>query len=342
VQELAPSFGGLYVPVERAAPALDPEHGRIYVGTTQRVLWALRTDGKPAYHYLAEAGIEAEPTLDAARDELYVGTTRGVIHALHAHDGTLRWKVETGASFSKPGVLSADALYVVTDDDTVLALARTDGSVLWRYKRERRAGLQVAGHAGLLFANNRIITGFTDGSVAALSPGDGRVLWQIDTTLDFADPAQTEKGFVDVDTTPVQIGNVVYFASFLGGLYGVDASHGTVQSRNPELNAITGLAADDDALIVASAKLGVLCLDAPGLELRWKRTGLRGSAGSLRVLSHAVYVTETRGAFLAFALADGHEVGRLQTEHGFAASPSMLDGRGFILGNSGTLYAFDY
>jgi len=53
-------------------------------------------------------------------------------------------------------------------------------------------------------------------------------------------------------------------------------------------------------------------------------------------------VTESRGALLALSIADGRELGRLQTEHGFAAAPSMAEGQGAILGNAGTLYAFDY
>ncbi|HEX7476452.1 MAG TPA: PQQ-binding-like beta-propeller repeat protein [Polyangiales bacterium] len=340
--ELAPHFGGPYVPVERAAAALDSEHGRLYVGSTQNVLWALRDNGRPLYSYQTESSIEAEPTLDPDHDQLYVTTVRGVVHALHASSGKLRWKFETNAPISRPGVLSEDALYLVTDDDNVLALSRSDGSVLWRYKREPRAGLQISGHAGLLLRHNRLFTGFTDGSIVALSPGDGHVLWLVDTTLDFADPTQTEKGLVDVDTTPVQVGDLIYAASFLGGFYAIDAAHGAVQMRNPELTGITTMTNDEDALVLGSAKSGVVCLELPSLELRWKRSGLRGAPGSVSLRSHTVYVTETRGALLALSLADGREQGRLQTEHGFAASPSLLDGRGFILGNSGTLYAFDY
>jgi outer membrane protein assembly factor BamB len=69
---------------------------------------------------------------------------------------------------------------------------------------------------------------------------------------------------------------------------------------------------------------------------------MRGAPNSVQIRDRAAYVTESRGALVAFALADGQELGRLQTEHGFAATPSMVDGHGAILGNSGVLYAFDY
>ncbi|HKU44606.1 MAG TPA: PQQ-binding-like beta-propeller repeat protein, partial [Polyangiales bacterium] len=319
---LGQEWGGLYVPVERAKAALDPSHNRLFIGSSERVLWALRANGAPLYEYKVESGIEAEPSVDPQTDELYVPTAAGVIHALEASTGKVRWRTDLDAAISQPGILSRDAVYVTTDDDGVYAIARKDGSILWRFKREPRAGLKIGGHAGLLLSENRLITGFSDGTVAALSPGDGRALWTADTTLDFADPSQVEQGFVDVDTTPVQIGDVVYVASFLGGLYGFGASDGVARVRRADWTAITSIAADDRALVVASADLGVMCVEAGSLAPRWLRKTKPYVASNVWVEGENVYMTETRGALLALSLADGREQGRIQTEHGFLASPS--------------------
>ena len=341
---LADEFGGPYVPVERASAALDPDQSRVYVGSSSRVLYAFDGgDGRILYSFKTEASIEAEPTLAAERNELYVATAGGRVHALRANDGKERFSIDVGAPVSQPGVLSEDALYLVTDADGVFAISRKDGSTLWRYQREPRAGLKVAGHAGLLSSDQKIVTGFSDGSIVALAKGDGRALWVVDTTLDFADPSQAEQGFVDVDTTPVQVGDIIYAASFMAGLYGLRAQDGVAQLRDAELTGVTSLSADQRTLLIASAERGVLCYDLPNLSPRWTRKqGLRGAANTVRVEGRTVYVTETRGALLALALADGSEQGRLQSEHGFAAIPSLREGRGFILGNAGVFYAFDY
>ncbi len=339
---LSPEWGGLYVPLERAKAALDPSHDRVFVGSSERALWAFSGTGRTLYHYRVESGIEAEPSLDVSRNELYVPTAAGVVHALEASSGKLRWKADLSGAVSQVGLLSQDALYIVTDDDGVFALARTDGSVLWRYKRDPRSGLKVGGHAGLLLANDRLITGFSDGSIVALSPGDGNVLWNVDTTLDFTDPAQVEQGFVDVDTTPVQVGETVYAASFMGGLYGINASDGVPVLRRSDWTSITSIAADERTLILASADHGVTCVELPSLTPRWQRNARPYVAGNVWVEHDVVYVTETRGALLALGLADGREQGRIQTAHGFLAAPSLSEGRGFILGNAGVLYAFDY
>jgi outer membrane protein assembly factor BamB len=341
---LAPEFGGAYIPVERAAVALDQRHDRLFIGSSDRVLYAFEAHaGKQLWKRDFGESIDAEPTLDPVRDELYVTTAGGQVYALGASDGEIRFKAELGASVSKPGVLSDDALYLVTDGDGVFALSRKDGSLLWRYQRDSRAGLKVTGHAGLLVSDQRLITGFNDGIVVALAKGDGHALWIVDTTLDLEDSAQADLGFVDVDTTPVQVGETVYVASFLAGLYGLNVQDGSPVFRRAELTGITSLAADERTLTMVSAERGIACYDTPGLIPRWVRKEyIRGAANSVRLHERTLFVTESQGALVALAIADGTELGRLQTRHGFSSNASVGQGTGAILGNTGVLYAFDY
>jgi outer membrane protein assembly factor BamB len=340
---LAPEFGGAFVPVERAGVAIDAARERLFIGSSERELWAIERTGEVLWKRKFDAGIDAEPTLDARRDELYVTTASGHVYGMSASDGTSRFDVDLGASISQPGVLSDDALYLVTDADGVFALSRKDGSTLWRYQREPRAGLKITGHAGLLSSDQRLITGFSDGTIVSLAKGDGRVLWTVDTTLDLEDSSQAEIGFVDVDTTPVQVGDTVYAASFLAGLYALNIQDGVTALRNAELTGVTSIAGDERTITIVSSEHGVRCYDLPGLAPRWTREeGFRGAPNNVRLKNRTLFVTESRGALLALSIADGREVGRLQTVHGFAAAPSMSEGQGAILGNAGTLYAFDY
>jgi len=342
-RQLAPDFGGAYLPVERAAAAIDPEHQRLYAGSSQRKLVAFSDTGRELWSYLAESSIESAPTLDAARNELYLTTAAGHIHCLSADSGQLRFDVDLGAAISQVGVLSDDALYLVTDADGVFAISRKDGSTLWRYQREPRAGLKITGHAGLLATEQRIITGFSDGSVVALSKGDGRALWVVDTTLDLVDSAQADLGFVDVDTTPVRVGDAVYVASFAAGLYALRVQDGTALHHHAELTGVTSLAADDRTITLVSAEHGVVCYELPDMSVRWSRNArIRGAANHVRLHDRMLFVTESLGALLALSISDGRELGRLQTEHGFSAEPTLRAGQGAIVGNSGIMYAFDY
>jgi outer membrane protein assembly factor BamB len=339
--ELADSYQGAYLPVEQAAPVLDARSERVYVGSTRGALLAFDERGRQLFRYDAKAAIEAQPTVDSIRGEVYAATVTGTLIALRADDAALRWKAEAGGSITQQGLLSNDALYVVTDTDSVLAVSRADGSVLWRYHRDPLEGFGITGHAGLTMTGSKLITGFSDGMVVALDAGDGRVLWELNTSLDLEDVDPTRR-FTDVDTTPAVAGNTVYVASFSGGLYAVDLGNGAIQLHRDEMQGINGLTATPDALLVSSAEHGILCLDLPGLTLRWKRAVGRGSPSKAEVRGDNVYVTESLGAFLVLALGDGAELGRLETAHGITAPATLERGRGFVLSNAGTLYAFTY
>jgi outer membrane protein assembly factor BamB len=305
-------------------------------------LWALDlSNGHPVYSVDTEAGIEAQPVTDSARDEVYVANVRGGVFALRGHDGSVRWKVDIDSSVSQPGLLSPDALYIVTDEDSVIALARGDGSVLWRYRREPHEGFVIAGHAGLTRIGSKLLTGFGDGTVVALDASDGRLIWQTDTAIDLAD-VETTNRFVDVDTTPAVAGDLVYIASFSGGLYALELANGTVHAHEGDLRGVTGVTATEDALLVSSAEAGVLCLELPQLSLRWRHRVTRGAPGKTEVHGDNVYFAESLGALLSVSLANGRETGRLETAHGFTAPPSFEGRVGFAFSNAAKLFSFSY
>src|SRR5690606_15536428 len=178
--------------------------------------------GTRIYSYDARSAIRAQPALDPAADELYVATEDGLLHMLHASNGDLRWRTEIGGSVSQPPVLTDDAVYVITDNDVVSAISRETGEPLWRYRRDAPDGFFVSHHAGLTLTNGRLLTAFTAGVVVALDSTDGSVLWERDTSVELEPAAEGAPRFADVDTTPLVIGDIVYVASFAGGLYALE------------------------------------------------------------------------------------------------------------------------
>jgi outer membrane protein assembly factor BamB len=297
--------------------------------------------GQRVYSYDAGGGIMAGPTLDVARDELYVATEDGVLHMLTASSGVLRWRAEIGGAIGQPPLLTEDAVYVITDGDVLTALSREDGEALWRYRRDAPEGFYVSDHAGLVLTEGRLLTAFTAGVVVALDPSDGSLLWERDTSVELEPGADGAPRFSDVDTTPLVLGDTVYVASFAGGLYALDVASGTVRWRDEELTGVIGIQpAGERLLVLSSGDLGVVCIDRVDREVLWRRRIPRGAPSEAVVAQDLVLVGESQGGFVTLALQNGRELGRIETGHGFTARAAVLSGRGFVMSNGGTLYAF--
>jgi len=342
LQPLVEGIDGRFLPIERAMAALDSAHDRIYVGSARGYFWSFTGTGSPVYMYQAGGSIGCQPYLDAERDEIYFASDNGIVHALVASTGQVRWRAEIDGAVGRRPIATDDVLFIGTDADVVVALTRDTGEALWRYRRDAPQGFYIAEHAGLTLEGRRLITGFTDGAVISLDPRDGHVQWTRDTLADLPTAASTDvMRFTDVDTTPVIDNGTIYVASFAGGLYALDESSGSVRWIRSELTGITGLAkAPDDMLIASSGDLGVIGIDRGTGDLLWRHRIERGAPTAPRVVGDLVIVGETEGGLVSLLASNGHEVGRIENGHGFAAPVDVQDGLGAAISNAGGLFVF--
>lgn len=343
-RELTAARRGNYRPIENAVAAIDEQHGRVYVGATSGQLHALSFEGRALYRFELHEAIESEPALDPEADELYVGTERGELYAFAPSTGKLRWKVTSAAAIRQKPVLFRDAIYLINEDDIVESRSRADGSVLWSYKRDRAEGFLVSGHAGLVLTEDaRLLTAFNDGSVVALDALDGRPKWERPTSGDVPETEPGRPRYVDVDTTPVVIGDQVFVASFGAGIYCLDAGNGSILWRAPDWTGITGMvAADGGALIVVSADRGIARFELQTRSASWTKPNERGSFGVPERRDGAVLLGDSKGSLIALSTQSGEELGRIDAGHGFIARASTSasgGGRGFVVTNGGTLLA---
>jgi outer membrane protein assembly factor BamB len=177
--------------------------------------------------------------------------------------------------------------------------------------------------------------------VAALDPGDGRVIWELDTSLDVPELDETQR-YLDVDTTPAIVDGVAYVASFTGGLYGIDVKTGTVRQHESQLKGVAGVTSDDRVLIVSSAEQGVLCFELPSMAPLWRWRVRQGAPGVPVIAAGNVFIPESQDGLVALDVQSGKERGRLHTAHGITTPASLAGGQGFVLSNAGRLYAFTY
>jgi outer membrane protein assembly factor BamB len=332
-------MSGVTVPVERAVPTLDSLHDRIFVGSSTGQLWCFTGSGLRLWMYQAGGGIGAPPSLSLDRRTIYVGSDDGFLHALDATSGRLFWRGEMLGSLGKSPVVTEDAVYIVTDNDVVGAYDRSTGDALWRFERQAPEGFYVTDHAGLVLADRRLITGFTDGAVVALDPSDGRVLWVRDTTADM-DTHSDELRFTDVDTTPVVLGESVYVASFAGGLYALEAASGSVRWVRPEWTGVVALAdAGGGRLALASGDFGIQSVRMDNGDRLWSTPVRRGAPTSISIVGDSIVYGETTGGLVTLTSL-GREISRYEDGHGFAAPIAIEAGLAAVVSNAGTLLVF--
>ncbi len=342
LQPAVEGIDGRFLPIERAMAALDPIHDRIYIGSSRGYFWSFTGAGAPVYMYQAGGAIGCQPYLDTERDEVFFASDDGVVHSLVASTGQVRWRAEIDGAVGRRPIATEDTLYVATDADVVVAFTRDTGEALWRYRRDAPQGFYIAEHAGLTIEGRRLITGFTDGAVVSLDPRDGHVQWTRETLGDLPAAAATDvMRFTDVDTTPVIDNGTLYVASFAGGLYALDLGSGSVRWIRQELTGITGLAAaPDDMLVASSGDLGVVGIDRGTGDTLWRHRITRGAPTAPRVIGDLVVLGETEGGLVSLLAANGHEVGRIENGHGFAAPVEVSEGLGVAISNAGGLFVF--
>lgn len=340
-RRLTPDLEGAYLPVERAVPALDAMRDRIYVGTSTGQVWAFDGAGGRLWMYQTGGGIGNEPALSADGLVLYVGSDDGFLHALQASEGTQLWQTEMRGALGNKPLVTDDVVYIATENDVIEAFDRRTGEALWRFERQPTEGFYVTEHAGLALADRRLLTGFTDGAVVALDPGDGRVLWTRETAADAPAGRTDDLRFTDVDTTPLVVGQTIYVASFAAGLYALEASSGSVLWRRSEWTGVTGITeAPGGQLILSSGDLGVVAVRARDGERVWETAIPRGAPTGSRIAGELVLVGESAGGLLGLSLGAGREVARIEDGHGFGAPVAWADGLGAVVSNTGTLFVF--
>jgi outer membrane protein assembly factor BamB len=324
-----------YLPVELSSAEFDVKRERVYIGTTEGNLFAFGMSGRRSFFYDAGAQIESKPAVDPRTGEIYLPSVDGNVHALTV-EGELKWKTKLIGTIRTQPVLSRDAAYIVAENDTVVALARDDGRILWTYDKEPVEEITIAGHAGLLLEGGRLFAGFTDGAVAAINPSDGRLFWEVETSVDVELRPGNVPQFLDVDTTPVMLNGTLYVASFTAGLYALDAASGTVEWRDPAFSGVTGIAAAGRMLVISSARRGVTLLDLRTREVQWEKAPERGAPTPPMVTRRGTVIYgETQGSLLALSLSDGREIARAEGGSGFSATPSVQGSFGGAISNGG-------
>lgn len=350
-------------PWERGRPEIDVARRRVFIGSVDHGLYALRAgDGSTIWRFETPSAVQSEPLYDPEMDTVYFGSHDGALYCVAASDGHLIWRYDTGAEVAKRPTRDGEMLFFANAADNLYAVDRRTGKPKWAAHRQSALGMEVAGYAGPTFDRGLVYAAFSDGHVMAYDGRDGSEKWApVDLAADAEQGGETVR-YLDVDTTPVvddgPSGRVVYVASYAGGVVALDAQTGARVWTNDKAVGVTDLllvrepahrskvendpnaplVPERKVLVASSASSGLWGLDPQALgRPLWRNRVPEGGITAPAYVAGALLVGTTRyGAFLVSPI-NGKVIDGLDMGGGFAHTPAAYGTRAFLFSNSGRL-----
>ena len=350
---------------ERGKPEIDAAHDRVFVGSSDHGLYALRAgDGSTLWRFETLNVVQSEPLYDPEMNYVYFGSNDGALYCVSAASGKLIYRFDTGAEVSKKPVRSGENLFFSNASDFLFSVDRRTGKQRWQVHRTPALGMEISGHAGAAYdpATNLVYMSYSDGHVIAYDGRDGSEKW---TPVDLSAEAEQSAGeaprYLDADTTPIlddhPQGRVVYVSSYAGGVYALDATTGARVWSNDKAIGVTDLVLwregahrpnpngpDKDGplvperklLIASSATYGLAGLDPyTGREI-WRNKVPEGGITAPVPVAGAILVGTSRYGLFLMSPRNGKVIDGIDLGTGFAQTPAAFGGRAYAMTNVGT------
>jgi outer membrane protein assembly factor BamB len=344
---------------ERGRPAIDAAGRRLFVGSSDQGLYAIRADdGSTLWRFETAGAVQSEPLYESSEDVVYFGSNDGALYKVHADDGQLIWRFATNSEVARVPILRNGVLYVMNANDTLVALDAKSGKMRWTQHRTPALGMEIAGYAGLAAGTDKVYAAFSDGVVLAYALDDGSEQWPlIDLAADAEQATGTTPRYLDVDTTPVvgriATGEVVYVGSYAGGVFALDAENGSRAWLNERATGVTELVLWEQParpapegrgtgmpahkiLLASSGQTGLWALDPEDGAVLWRRDLPEGGISAPVPVAGALLVATTRYGLFLFSPLDGGLIDGIETG-GIAMTPAAYGRRAFVMTNAGSL-----
>jgi outer membrane protein assembly factor BamB len=321
-------------PEECASGALAGD--RLVIGTRAGAIVGVRiADGHVDWATAATGGIDAPARFDADRGQVYIGADDGSFYAVDPQNGRVRWSYRAKGAIERGAEFGTDAVYVATAADRVVSLDAGTGKWRWQYERETPDGFTIHGYGAPRLHGSQLVVGFSDGNLVSLQAASGEVGWARSL-------AAVSDQFVDVDTTPIIDGDILYSASYSGGVYALDVKDGAVRWRLPTEGA-GPLALLGGRLLFVAPREGLHSVSTSG-QILWRQSlSDAGDPTAPLALGRYLVFSGSRGGLFIVDGATGEPLEIFNPGAGICGAATLDPGgaRLYVLSNGGTLYALD-
>lgn len=293
---------------------------------TGRLIWEAET----------EVSFSAGPGLGVGT--VILGSSDAEVVALNSENGELLWKSQVSSEVLSVPVIANGIVVVRTTDGAVIALNEKNGGKLWSYEHNALP-LSVRGIGNPIIVEDNVIEGYDNGKLMALRLTDGKYVWE--TSVAIPKGRSEVERLVDLDVDPIEVGGVIYIASYHGGAAAISELDGDVLWRNDAISSYTGMSTDSRYLYLSDATDDVWQLDPRTGASLWKQKELH----ERKLTAPAIYddyvvVGDFEGYVHWLSTRDGRQLGRVKVaDSAIHAKPVVVDNTVYVYATDGTLAA---
>jgi len=294
--------------------------------TNGQTLWHVKVDGD------LSAGVGGDGNLTA------VGGPQGEVYVL-GPDGKLLWKASADGEIITPPLVGKGYVIVRTIDGRVVGFNADTGEQKWVY-RSRAVPLNLRTTLDMIFiGQNAMLTGFSGGTMAALSLDSGDIFWQ--TAVSYPSGVTEVERINDVAGAPTLVGGQTCAVTFQGRIGCFNAENGQPLWTHP-YSSYGGLAQDDRTVASTDDWSVVSAYDASRGTKLWSNDKLKSRALTApTIIGDAVAVGDYKGYVHFLSRDTGLFIGRVHANNSGITARPLVAGKLLIVQTSnGDLYAY--
>lgn len=202
------------------------------------------------------------------KDHLIYGSYNGRVFARHYLTGEMKASVDLGSPIESTPIIHKDRIVYHIRNHQIYCLDAATLKILWSYRRSVPFTTTLQRVSDALAIENKLIVGFADGDLVALSLEDGNVLWERKLA--------TGAKFIDVDATPVLFNDKLYVGSVAGALSIVNPDSGVIE-RTLDFSISRSPLVVDKELFIGTTLGDVAVMDSSGditRQVKLTKTGI--------------------------------------------------------------------
>lgn len=263
------------------------------------------------------------------------GSENGDVFAIDEATGELAWQAKVaGEVISKPA-LDSNLVIVNTASGVLVALDITTGEEVWKAE-QAVPPLTLRGASGVAVASGGAFVGLASGEVAVFILQNGQQGWTAE--IGEASGSTELQRIVDVDVTPIILGDKIYAISTNGNLAAIDLRSGRELWKR-KYSSYRQLSIAGNQIFATDIQGHVYAIDRnSGLET-WSQLAFtgRGTTGAASVGDYVV-VGDFEGYLHWLRKSDGEIVARHEVDSsGIYNTPIVHEGLLYVVSRDGDL-----